>query len=33
MATDGTVVVHGNGGGHAPDLTLMHRVLAGLRRL
>jgi hypothetical protein len=33
MATDGTVVVHGNGGHRAPDLVLMNRVLAGLRRL
>jgi hypothetical protein len=33
MATDGTVVVHGGGGHRAPDLVLMNRVLAGLRRL
>jgi hypothetical protein len=33
MAADGAVVVHGGGVQGAPDVALMHRVLAGLRRL
>jgi hypothetical protein len=33
MVMAGAVVVHGSGGQRAPDLVLMRRVLAGLRRL
>ncbi|HEV2781385.1 MAG TPA: DUF742 domain-containing protein [Actinophytocola sp.] len=33
MAAAGTVVVHGGSGHRPPDLVLMGRVLAGLRRL
>lgn len=33
MASDGVVLVHGSTGHRAPDLILMQRVLAGLRRL
>jgi Protein of unknown function (DUF742) len=33
MAGDGTVVVHGGSGNRGPDVILMRRVLAGLRRL
>jgi hypothetical protein len=33
MATAGLVVVHGGAGNQAPDIALMRRVLAGLRRL
>jgi Protein of unknown function (DUF742) len=33
MAAAGTVLVHGSGGHRPPDLVLMGRVLAGLRRL
>jgi hypothetical protein len=33
MAAAGTVLVHGTGGHRPPDLVLMGRVLAGLRRL